>query len=185
MLSRRGWTVVVTFKDDGYSAFKEITRDGFTELIAAIEAGQVDVVIVRDVDRLTRNLADWNAFEKACVGHGARLSRLYRRGHGPVHGRGRLLRRHGDAAGAAGKRGQERARPGGSGPPGSAEGPAGTAGASGWFGYTRIYANPDEPNHKKRHILREDINPFEADLIREAARRLLEEGDTVALILRH
>ena len=71
---RRGWTVVVTFKDDGYSAFKEITRDGFTELIAAIEAGQVDVVIVRDVDRLTRNLADWNAFEKACVGHGVRLS---------------------------------------------------------------------------------------------------------------
>lgn len=45
--------------------------------------------------------------------------------------------------------------------------------------YTRIYANPDEPNHKKRHILREDINPFEADLIREAARRLLEEGDNM------
>ena len=36
---RRGWTVVATFKDDGYSAFKEITRDGFGELIAAIEAG--------------------------------------------------------------------------------------------------------------------------------------------------
>ncbi|HEV2257192.1 MAG TPA: recombinase family protein [Streptosporangiaceae bacterium] len=63
-----------TFKDDGYSAFKEITRDGFGELIAAIEAGRVDVVIVRDIDRLTRNLTDWNAFEKACVRHGARLS---------------------------------------------------------------------------------------------------------------
>ena len=34
--ARRGWTVVATFKDDGYSAFKEITRDGFGELIAAI-----------------------------------------------------------------------------------------------------------------------------------------------------
>jgi DNA invertase Pin-like site-specific DNA recombinase len=32
------------------------------------------VVVVRDIDRLTRNLADWNAFEKACVRHGARLS---------------------------------------------------------------------------------------------------------------
>jgi DNA invertase Pin-like site-specific DNA recombinase len=31
-------------------------------LIAAIEAGQVDVVIVRDVDRLSRNLIGWNAF---------------------------------------------------------------------------------------------------------------------------
>jgi DNA invertase Pin-like site-specific DNA recombinase len=34
----------------------------------------VDVVIVRDIDRLTRNLTDWNAFEKACVRHGVRLS---------------------------------------------------------------------------------------------------------------
>ena len=56
--ARRGWTVVATFKDDGYSAFKEITRDGFGKLIAAIEGGQVDVVIVRDIDRLTRNLTD-------------------------------------------------------------------------------------------------------------------------------
>ena len=53
---RRGWTVVAAFKDDGYSAFKEVTRDGFGELIAAIEGGAVDVVIVRDIDRLTRNL---------------------------------------------------------------------------------------------------------------------------------
>ena len=65
---RRGWTVAATFKDDGYSAFKEITRDGFGELIVAIEAGQVDVVIVR----LTRNLTGWNAFEKACGRHGVR-----------------------------------------------------------------------------------------------------------------
>jgi site-specific DNA recombinase len=71
---RRGWAVVATFKDDGYSAFKEVTRDGFAGLITAIEAGQVDVVIVRDVDRLTRNLADWNAFEEACVRRGVLLS---------------------------------------------------------------------------------------------------------------
>src|SRR5260370_10927899 len=72
--ARRGWAVTATFRDDGFSGFKEITRDGFGELIAAIEAGAVDVVIVRDIDRLTRNLTDWNAFEKACVRHGARLS---------------------------------------------------------------------------------------------------------------
>src|ERR1700755_665370 len=72
--ARRGWAVVATFKDDGYSAFKEVSRDGFGELIAAIEGGAVDVVIVRDIDRLTRNLTDWNAFEKACVRHGVRLS---------------------------------------------------------------------------------------------------------------
>jgi len=42
--------VAATFKDDGYSGFKEISRDGFAELIAAIQAGQVDVMIVRDID---------------------------------------------------------------------------------------------------------------------------------------
>ena len=35
---QRGWTVAATFKDDGYSGFKEITRDGFGESIAAVEA---------------------------------------------------------------------------------------------------------------------------------------------------
>src|SRR2546428_8390007 len=80
---RRGWAVTATFKDDGFSGFKEITRDGFGELIAAIEAGAVDVVIVRDIDRLTRNLTDWNAFEKACVRHGVRLSAYTGGGPGP------------------------------------------------------------------------------------------------------
>jgi site-specific DNA recombinase len=71
---RRGWRVVARLKDDGYSAFKEITRDGFIQLIEAIERGDVDVVVIRDVDRLTRNLTDWNRFEKACVEHRVLLS---------------------------------------------------------------------------------------------------------------
>ena len=62
--ARRGWGLVASFKDDGFSGFKEITRDGSTDLIAAIERGNVDVVIMRGVDRLTRNLTDWNQFEK-------------------------------------------------------------------------------------------------------------------------
>ena len=37
---RRGWIVAATFKDDGFSGFKEITRDRFGELIAAIQAGR-------------------------------------------------------------------------------------------------------------------------------------------------
>jgi hypothetical protein len=37
-------------------------------LIAAIEAGQVDVVIVRDIDRLTRNLTDWNQYWSTGIG---------------------------------------------------------------------------------------------------------------------
>ena len=59
-----------------------------------------------------------------------------------------------------------------------------TGGGQRWFGYTRIYANPDEPNHKKRHILREEINPVEAEAIRDAAARVLEHGESVASIAR-
>ena len=180
--ARRGWSVVATFKDDGYSASKEITRDGFADLIAAIEAGQVDVVIVRDIDRLTRNLADWNAFEKACVRHGVVLS-AYTGGdldlstaEGAYYGGMETLRARRESAvkSARVREAQDReARKG-----------RRTGGGERWFGYTRIYANPDEPNHKKRIIVREDINPQEADAIREAARRVLEEGETVTSILR-
>ena len=158
---------MATFKDDGYSAFKEITRDGFGELIAAIEAGAVDVVIVRDIDRLTRNLTDWNAFEKACVRHGVRLS-AYTGGdldlstaEGAYYGGMETLRARRESAvkSARVREAQDReARKG-----------RRTGGGQRWFGYTRIYANPDEPNHKKRHILREEINPVEADAIRDAA----------------
>jgi site-specific DNA recombinase len=71
---RRGWRVVARFKDDGYSAFKEIRRDDFVNLIEAIERDEIDVVIIRDVDRLTRNLPDWSRFEKAAVEHRVILS---------------------------------------------------------------------------------------------------------------
>ena len=72
--ARRGWHVVARFKDDGYSAFKEIKRDDFVNLIEAIERDEIDVVIIRDVDRLTRNLPDWSRFEKAAIEHKVILS---------------------------------------------------------------------------------------------------------------
>ena len=180
--TRRGWTVAATFKDDGFSGFKEITRDGFGELIAAIEAGAVDVVIVRDIDRLTRNLTDWNAFEKACVRHGVRLS-AYTGGdldlstaEGAYYGGMETLRARRESAvkSARVREAQDReARKG-----------RRVGGGQRWFGYTRIYANPDEPNRKKRHIVREEINPVEADAIRDAAVRILDRGESVASIAR-
>jgi hypothetical protein len=66
--------VVARFKDDGYSAFKEIRRDDFVNLIGVIERDEIDVVIIRDVDRLTRNLPDWSRFEKAAIEHRVILS---------------------------------------------------------------------------------------------------------------
>ena len=180
--TRRGWAVAATFKDDGYSGFKEITRDGFGELIAAIEAGRVDVVIVRDIDRLTRNLTDWNAFEKACVRHGVRLS-AYTGGdldlstpEGAYYGGMETLRAKRESAVKSARVREAHER--------NARKGRRAGGGQRWFGYTRIYLNPEELDHKKRKIVREDINPVEADAIRDAATRVLEHGESVGSIAR-
>jgi hypothetical protein len=127
-------------------------------------------------DRLTRNLTDWNAFEKACVRHGVRLS-AYTGGdldlstaEGAYYGGMETLRARRESAvkSARVREAQDReARRG-----------RRVGGGQRWFGYTRIYANPDELNHKKRHILREEINPVEADAIRDAVSVGLAEALT-------
>ncbi len=147
--TRRGWTVAATFKDDGFSGFKEITRDGFGELIAAIEAGAVDVVIVRDIDRLTRNLTMERLREGVRAARGA-AERVYRRGPGPVHGGRRVLRGDGDGRG-----GKARSRA-----PGSAKRRTGRRARAGRWGpaVVRIHphlrqpgrAEPQEAAHRSR-----------------------------------
>jgi site-specific DNA recombinase len=178
---RRGWRVVARFKDDGYSAFKEITRDDFVSLIAAIERDEIDVVIIRDVDRLTRNLADWNRFEKAAVEHRVILS-AYAGGdldlstpEGAYYGGMETLRAKRESAvrSVRVREAHDRiARQGKS-----------SGGGRRWFGYTRVFANPDETAKRKRVVLREEINLAEADALRDAAERVLR-GETVGSIIR-
>lgn len=55
-------------------SFNEITRDGFEEADRGDRGRSVDVVVVQDIDELTRSLLDWNAVEKAYVRHGVRSS---------------------------------------------------------------------------------------------------------------
>ena len=169
--------MVARFKDDGYSAFKEITRDDFVRLIDAIEARRIDVVIVRDIDRLTRNLTDWNRFEKAACAMGY-AEPVYRRGPGPVHPGGCLLRGDGDAAREAGKRGKSvRVRE-------AKEREAREASVRGRPEVVRVHAcvcNPDEPIARKRVILREDLNPVEAERC-ETPRRACSRGAVRSII---
>ncbi len=53
-----GWTVVPTLYDDGGFSGGTMERPALKRLIADIEAGQIDVVVVYKVDRLTRALAE-------------------------------------------------------------------------------------------------------------------------------
>jgi hypothetical protein len=52
-----------------------------------------------------------------------------------------------------------------------------------WFGYTRVFANPEETVKRKRVILREELNPVEAEALRDAAERI-PRGETIGSIIR-
>jgi site-specific DNA recombinase len=178
---RRGWRVVARFKDDGYSAYKEIKRDDFVNMIEAIERDEVDVVIIRDVDRLTRNLPDWSRFEKAAVEHRVVLS-AYAGGdldlstpEGAYYGGMETLRAKRESAvkSVRVREAHDRiARDGRS-----------SGGGPRWFGYTRVYADLEGTSKRKRVFLREEINPVEAEALRDAAERVLR-GETVGSIIR-
>jgi DNA invertase Pin-like site-specific DNA recombinase len=177
---RRGWAVVARFKDDGYSAFKEVRRDDFVNLIGAVERDEVDVVIVRDVDRLTRNLADWDRFEKAAIEHRVILS-AYAGGdldlstpEGAYYGGMETLRAKRESAvrSVRVREAHDRIARQGKIPGG---GPR-------WFGWARIYANP-EAGPRKRIILRLEIDETEAGALRDAAERVLR-GETIYSIAR-
>lgn len=59
----RGWTVVAEYIDNSKSAFaKNVRRPKYEEMVAAAKSGEIDGVIVWDLDRLTRQprqLEDW------------------------------------------------------------------------------------------------------------------------------
>lgn len=64
----RGWTVAAAFTEPKVSGFKERigARPQGARLLAAIEAGEVDVVVVRDTDRLSRSTLDLLGFRQFC-----------------------------------------------------------------------------------------------------------------------
>jgi len=54
-----GWTVLPEVYDDGGFSGGSLERPALRQLLQAIDAGKVDVVVVYKVDRLTRSLADF------------------------------------------------------------------------------------------------------------------------------
>jgi len=54
-----GWTVSPTLYDDGGFSGGTLERPALQRLLADIEAGQIDVIVVYKVDRLTRALSDF------------------------------------------------------------------------------------------------------------------------------
>jgi site-specific DNA recombinase len=58
LASQRGWDIVGEYVDYGISGYTGDRRPEFQKLVLAVSRGQVDVVMARDYDRLTRNDVD-------------------------------------------------------------------------------------------------------------------------------
>jgi site-specific DNA recombinase len=171
--ARRSWRVVARFKDDGYSAFKRIRRDDFVNLIQMIERDD-------DVDP-----ADAQPAGLVRVREGGDPARVILSAYavgdlalstpeGAYYGGMETLRAKRESAvrSVRVREAHERiARKGKS-----------SGGGRRWFGYTRVFADPDETVKRKRVILREEVNPLEADALRNAAERILR-AETVGSII--
>ena len=57
--THEGWTLVRDRFDDGGFSGGSLERPALTKLLAQVDAGRVDVIVVYKVDRLTRSLADF------------------------------------------------------------------------------------------------------------------------------
>lgn len=56
---QEGWRLVSGEHDDGGFSGGSMERPGLRRLLADVEAGRIDIVVVYKVDRLTRSLADF------------------------------------------------------------------------------------------------------------------------------
>jgi site-specific DNA recombinase len=66
-----GWSPVATVYDDGGFSGGSMERPGLKRLLADVESGRVDVIVVYKVDRLTRSLAEFAKIVEVLDARGA------------------------------------------------------------------------------------------------------------------
>jgi DNA invertase Pin-like site-specific DNA recombinase len=69
--TQEGWTALPTLYDDGGFSGGNLERPALRRLLADIDAGRVDTVVVYKIDRLTRALADFAKIVERLDGAGA------------------------------------------------------------------------------------------------------------------
>jgi DNA invertase Pin-like site-specific DNA recombinase len=74
LAAARGWEVVEEYVDGSISAATEGKRPEFARMLADVERGNVDAIVGRNWDRMTRNRRDDLAFIEACERHHVHLA---------------------------------------------------------------------------------------------------------------
>jgi site-specific DNA recombinase len=59
LAERKGWTIAGSYVDDDVSAWSGKRRPQYERLLADLEAGEIDGLLVYDLDRLHRSRASW------------------------------------------------------------------------------------------------------------------------------
>jgi site-specific DNA recombinase len=68
--SGEGWKLLPTLYDDGGYSGGSMERPALRRLLADIEAGRIDIIVVYKIDRLTRSLADFARMVEIFDRHG-------------------------------------------------------------------------------------------------------------------
>jgi site-specific DNA recombinase len=71
---RMGWEVVRVFKDEGRSGYSGEFRPDFEDMLKFLNKGDVQVLISRHHDRLTRNAEDFDRLMKICSKSNIKIS---------------------------------------------------------------------------------------------------------------
>jgi site-specific DNA recombinase len=74
LIERREWSHVREFKDNDRSAAGNVVREDFVDLLAAIERGEIDVIVAWSLDRLVRTARDRLALVETCQRHGVTVA---------------------------------------------------------------------------------------------------------------
>jgi site-specific DNA recombinase len=168
---RMGWEVVRVFKDKGRSGYSGELRPEFEEMLEFLSRGEVHVLIARHHDRLTRNAEDFDRLMKICGKSKIKIS-TYTGGEldlstasGGFYGfmetgrswyesaiRSQRVKDAVERNARAGKRSGGGSRP---------------------FGYKIIRQDLGEGAPRRWRIVGEELEPAEAEAIKEAAARVL------------
>jgi site-specific DNA recombinase len=176
---RMGWDVVHVFKDEGRSGYTGEIRPGFEDMLNYLGQGQADVLLTRHHDRLTRNPDDFARLMHVCGKAKIKIS-LYTGGEldlstasGGFYGfmetgrswyesaiRSQRVKDAVERNARAGKRSGGGSRP---------------------FGYKINRHDLGEGGRRRYRIIGEEIEPAEAEAIKEAAARVLR-GESIRSI---
>lgn len=74
LIQQRGWEFVIEYRENDTSAAGKKARPKFRAMLAAVERGEIDVIVAWALDRLTRTARDRLALVEACRDHGVKIA---------------------------------------------------------------------------------------------------------------